>query len=160
MSDVVNSPSTAASYQLKHSVTKISTSERRTCVTCLHVYVPSLKFPFVKSFIIINQHNLSPLFLVYSVRHVVSCLLMDSHWSSTCNWVIAAAAQEWFNLLTVRPMLFTFLGKNPFCTWKDIYACYVSNKRVCMTQQTKKTLTTITQKWKIMSVVVYKFNLG
>lgn len=159
MSDVVNSPSTAASYQLKHSVTKISTSERRTCVTCLHVYVPSLKFPFVKSFIIINQHNLSPLFLVYSVRHVVSCLLMDSHWSSTCNWVIAAAAQEWFNLLTVRPMLFTFLGKILSVHGRTFTRVMFRINEFAWLNRPKRHLT-ITQKWKIMSVVGYKFNLG
>ncbi len=94
---------------------------------CVQSSEVSLKF--VKSFIIISQYSLPPLFLVYSVCHVVSCLLMDSHWSSTCNSLIAAA-EEWFNLLTVRPVyesfhtaVHSFLGKMlpvlwlPCCVW-------------------------------------------
>lgn len=63
MSAVLNSPSTASSHILparKHSVNR-----NPPFLTVLH-------------------DDPSPLFLVYSSHHVVSCLLMDSHWGCTC----------------------------------------------------------------------------
>lgn len=93
MSAVLNSPSSSLLYitgYLKHSVNRNlyfwTGQQTHASHVCMCAVMKCLwSFPFAGTFIIINQHSLSPLFLLYSVHHVVSCLLMDSHWSSTCN---------------------------------------------------------------------------
>lgn len=69
----------------KHSVNKKLTLWNTVWTKMCHMIVCVHAMKSMSEVTVISQHGLSPPFLHYSVCHVVSRLLMDSQWSSTCN---------------------------------------------------------------------------
>ena len=116
MSAVLNSPSTAFSHILlarKHSVNR-----NPPFLTVLH-------------------DDPSPLFLVYSSHHVVSCLLMDSHWGCTCYSRLQRHRSDPSRLLTLYESVHTAVRGNIHCICTGSNVCHVWNKQrrrwwVCM----------------------------
>ena len=95
--------------------------------------------PFVASAITFNRHSQSLLLLVCNVHHVVSCLLIDSHRSSTCNsqthWLLQQST-DLTHLLYGRALkAFTrhfrsFLGTILTCTGNYVrYVVFGINRR-------------------------------
>lgn len=107
MSAVLNSPSTASSHILlagKHSVNR-----NPPFLTVLH-------------------DDPSPLFLVYSLHHVVSCLLMDSHWGCTCYSQLPRRRSDPTRLLCGHFMIaFTQLFGEIFTVVAQADMCHVWN---------------------------------
>lgn len=109
-----------------------------TLVSTGHVCLTSL---CIESFIMFTHAAQPPQqLLVYSVHHVVSCLLMDSHWSNTCNSQLTdccstGAAAKDSTYLLYRPLseslsrccLSFFWGTIVTCTCTRTgnYVCYV-----------------------------------